>query len=50
MKLVECWSVDETVPGLIVEPCIRMCTEDHVASAIDNATFGVSGAVVVGII
>ena len=31
---------------LIVEPCIRMCTEDHVARAIDNAIYVVSGAVI----
>ena len=32
--------------ALIVEPCIRMCTEDYVARPIENAIFGVSGAVI----
>ena len=32
--------------ALIVEPCIRMCTDDHVARAIENAICGVSGALI----
>ena len=32
--------------AIIVETCIRMCIEDHVARAIDNAIWGVSGAVI----
>ena len=36
--------------ALIVEPCFRMCTEDHVASAIENAICGVSSAVIQNLI
>ena len=35
---------------LIVEPCVRMCTEDHVASAIENAICRVSGTVIQNLI
>ena len=31
---------------LIMELCIRMCTGDHVARAIENAIYGISGAVI----
>ena len=31
---------------IIVEHCIRMCTEEHVARAIDNSIYRVSGAVI----
>ena len=31
---------------LIVEACVRMCVEDHVAGAIENAVSRVSGAVI----
>ena len=36
--------------ALIVEPCIIMCTEDHVASAIENDIRGVSGKVIQNLI
>ena len=32
--------------SLIVEACVRMCAEDHVAGAINNAVSRVSGAVI----
>ena len=32
--------------ALIVEACARMCAEDHVAIAIENAVRRVSGAVI----
>ena len=31
---------------LIVEPCVRMCTQDHVTRAIENAIGGECGAVI----
>ena len=39
-------SVSTVYLALIVEPCIRICTEDHVARAIDNSICRVSGAVI----
>ena len=32
--------------ALIVKTCVRMCTQDHVAGAIDNAIGGVGGTVI----
>ena len=32
--------------ALIVEACVRMCAEYHVARAIENAVIRVSGAVI----
>ena len=32
--------------ALIVEPCVRMCTEDHVARAIEDAICEAGGAVI----
>ena len=31
---------------LIVETCVRMCTEDHVARVIENAVGRISGTVI----
>ena len=39
-------SVSAASLALIVEPYVRMCTEDHVARAIYNALGRVSGAVI----
>ena len=36
--------------ALIVEACVRMCAEDHVAIAIENAVSRVSGAVIQNVI
>ena len=32
--------------ALIAEPCVRMCTEDHAARAIENAAGRVNGVVI----